>query len=99
MKFLCTLSDVYPFSLSGIQIPITIRDVLESITRRKYLLPAIQREFIWPEEKIVALFDSLMKDYPIGTFLFWRLEPASIQNFQFYEFIKDFHERDRRHNP
>lgn len=93
----------YRFSLSarqsGIQIPITVRAVLEGITRRKYLLPAIQREFIWPEEKIIALFDSLMKDYPIGSFLFWSLEPASIQNFQFYEFIKDYHERDRRHNP
>lgn len=93
----------YRFSLSarqsGIQLPITVKAVLDSITRRKYLLPAIQREFIWPEEKIVTLFDSLMKDYPIGTFLFWNLEPASIQNFQFYEFIKDYHERDRRHNP
>jgi uncharacterized protein with ParB-like and HNH nuclease domain len=63
------------------------------------LLPAIQREFIWDEEQIVNLFDSLMKDYPIGTFLFWALEKDKIKNFQFYEFIKDYHERDNRHNP
>lgn len=72
---------------------------MESITRRKYLLPAIQREFIWDEEQIINLFDSLMKDYPIGTFLFWSLEKARIKNFQFYEFVKDYHERDNRHNP
>ena len=35
-------------------------------------LPHIQRPFVWDEEQIVRLFDSLMRDYPIQTLLFWR---------------------------
>ena len=31
----------------------------------KYLLPAIQREFVWDTYQIARLFDSLMRDYPI----------------------------------
>jgi len=35
-------------------------------------LPHIQRPFVWEEEQILRLFDSLMRNYPIQTFLFWR---------------------------
>src|SRR5258708_33151547 len=35
-------------------------------------LPHIQRPFVWDEDQICRLFDSLMRDYPIQTFLFWR---------------------------
>ena len=36
-----------------------------------YWLPAIQRKFVWNEEKICKLFDSMMRSYPIGTCLLW----------------------------
>jgi Protein of unknown function DUF262 len=35
-------------------------------------LPHIQRPFVWEEEKMLRLFDSLMRNYPIQTLLFWR---------------------------
>ncbi len=35
-------------------------------------LPHIQRPFVWEEEQMVKLFDSLMRNYPIQTLLFWR---------------------------
>ncbi len=54
------------------QTPITISEALGSIERREYVLPAIQREFVWWPEQIECLFDSLMRGYPIGSFLFWR---------------------------
>jgi len=59
----------------------------------------IQREYVWSEEQIVKLFDSLIQVYPIGSFLFWVVETDKIGNFQFYEFIRNYHERDSRHNP
>ncbi len=52
------------------QTPITIKDALERIHDREYALPAIQREFVWSQDQICALFDSLMRGYPIGAFLF-----------------------------
>src|SRR5690606_22147297 len=44
------------------------------------------------------LFDSLMRDYPISTFLFWKVDKNKIKDFQFYEFLKNYHEKDSRHN-
>ena len=81
------------------QTPITILEALDQIHRRAYVLPAIQREFVWKPEQIVRLFDSLMKDYPIGSFLFWEVQEERRDEFQFYEFLRDYHERDRVHNP
>jgi len=79
--------------------PITIKDAIENIHRKKYLLPAIQREFVWDTYQIERLFDSLLRDYPISSFLFWQVEKEDIQKYQFYEFVRDYHERDNRHNP
>lgn len=35
-------------------------------------LPNIQRSFVWSEEQICRLFDSLMRRYPINTVMFWK---------------------------
>jgi hypothetical protein len=40
-----------------------------------------------------------MRDYPISSFLFWEVEKQNISNFQFYEFVREYHERDNTHNP
>lgn len=80
------------------QTPITIKEAINNIKRRHYVLPSIQREFVWDTDQIETLFDSLMRDYPISTFLFWKVEKHRIKDFQFYEFLKHYHEKDSRHN-
>ena len=55
------------------QTPITIKEAIENIESNKYLLPAIQREFVWKHSKIEWLFDSIMRNYPISSFLFWEV--------------------------
>ncbi|MBE0467373.1 MAG: DUF262 domain-containing protein, partial [Candidatus Desulforudis sp.] len=79
--------------------PITVVEAINAIQKREYLLPAIQREFVWSAEQIERLFDSLMRDYPIGSFLFWVVEKENIAKYQYYEFIRNYHERDNTHNP
>ena len=54
---------------------------------RQYFLPAIQREFVWKPEQIVQLFDSIMRGYPISSFLFWSLKPENRSKWQVYKFI------------
>lgn len=78
--------------------PITIAKALEHIRQNRYVLPAIQREFVWQSPQITALFDSLMRGYPIGTFLYWGVDADRCADFKFYKFLSDYHERDRRHN-
>ncbi|MGW2799522.1 DUF262 domain-containing protein [Streptomyces sp. NPDC001269] len=79
------------------QTPITIASALERIHRREYVLPAIQREFVWSRDKITRLFDSLMRGYPIGSFLMWQVQEGNAGRFTFYDFMRDYHERDNAH--
>ncbi|MYC69429.1 MAG: DUF262 domain-containing protein [Gemmatimonadetes bacterium] len=77
----------------------TIREVLDAIQRRNLVLPAIQREFGWRPEQICQFFDSLMQGYPFGTFLFWRVEPDKSNNFKWYDFVRNYHEKNNPHCP
>jgi len=81
------------------QAPITISEAIFNVHNKKYLLPAIQREFIWDTFQISRLFDSLLKDFPIGSFLFWKVEKQKIKAYQFYEFLRNYHEKYNKHNP
>jgi hypothetical protein len=55
---------------------------------RQYFLPAIQREFVWKPEQIVELFDSILRGYPISSFLFWELLPENRDKWQVYKFLE-----------
>lgn len=35
-------------------------------------LPMFQREFVWDKEQSAKLIDSILKGYPIGTFILWK---------------------------
>jgi len=59
----------------------TINKIVEKINK-SILLPDIQRPFVWTEEQIYKLFDSLMREYPISTFLFWELTKEKIQEIK-----------------
>lgn len=37
-----------------------------------FWLPNIQRPFVWKEEQIERLYDSILREYPIGTLLVWK---------------------------
>ena len=39
-----------------------------------------------------------MRDYPVGSFLFWHVDKSRVSEFTFYEFVKTYHERDSKHN-
>ncbi len=59
---------------------------------RTIYLPAIQRAFVWDTEDIEKLFDSIMGDYPISSFLFWKVKEENKHDWIFYEFIRKFDE-------
>lgn len=49
-------------------------------------LPNIQRQFVWNTDQIARLFDSVMRQYPLSSMLFWKTREAIkhrkfIQNF------------------
>lgn len=79
--------------------PTTIADALRRIQKGELILPAIQREFVWKPSQVIGLFDSLMRGYPIGSFLSWKIEQETVKEFRFYGFLKDYSEFNGRHNP
>jgi uncharacterized protein with ParB-like and HNH nuclease domain len=47
-------------------------------------LPNIQRPFVWSEEQICRLFDSILREYPISTLLIWKTK-SRIRHRKFIE--------------
>lgn len=45
--------------------------LLIDIERGQVKIPQFQREFVWTIQKSAALLDSVLKGYPVGTFIFW----------------------------
>ncbi len=94
----------------GVFLDKSIKEVVDELNIR-YFLPDIQREYVWlkkaDEKKIEQLFDSILRGYPIGSFLFWKLQKEDIAksdeqdenklNFQLYKFITNYDER-KPHN-
>ncbi|MFP6289638.1 DUF262 domain-containing protein [Helicobacter pylori] len=94
----------------GVFLDKSIKEVVDELNVR-YFLPDIQREYVWlqkaDEKKIEQLFDSILRGYPIGSFLFWKLQKENIAksdeqdsdklNFQLYKFIENYDER-KPHN-
>ncbi len=57
---------------------ITIYEALKNIRDGKYMMPAFQRQFVWGMEQIEKLWDSILLNYPIATFLFWHVDDSNV---------------------
>ena len=75
----------------------TIENALDSIASHEFVLPAIQREFVWQPEQVCNLFDSLMQGYPFGEFMLWRVAPENSGKYRWYDFVREYHQRDNPH--
>lgn len=67
----------------------TIATVIGNVNTT-YFLPSIQRPYVWRPDQIVALFDSLLKGYPISSFLLWEIRPERRSDWEIYRFIENF---------
>jgi len=59
-------------------IPQLIEGIME---KDNYYLPAFQRDYVWDEDDVKSLIDSIIRGYPIGAIILWK--PSS------KDFIKD----------
>jgi hypothetical protein len=51
---------------------LSIREILEQVGRGQIRIPAFQREFVWEPDLVAYLMDSIYKNFPFGSLLFWR---------------------------
>ena len=61
----------------------TLNGLLEEVAAGRIVLPAMQRAFVWEEDRIRKLIDSLLRDFPLGTVLLWKT--SEIQRFRKFE--------------
>jgi hypothetical protein len=77
----------------------SIATMLDSIYKHEFVLPAIQREFVWSSDQVCLFFDSLLRGYPVGTMLTWRIPAEHVSEYVYYDFIRDYHQKDSPHCP
>ena len=51
---------------------LTFSSLMSDIEKGNIKVPQFQRDFVWSKEKSARLLDSIVKGYPIGTFIFWK---------------------------
>jgi uncharacterized protein with ParB-like and HNH nuclease domain len=85
----------------------TIKHIILELNR-SYFIPNLQREYVWlnnpAEHKVEQLFDSLLRGYPISSFLIWKLKKSDLDhstnkteenlNIQLYKFVEKYDIRD-----
>ena len=53
-------------------IPLKYSDLISDIETGQVKIPQFQRKFVWSIKESAKLLDSIIKGYPIGTFIYWR---------------------------
>jgi hypothetical protein len=48
-----------------------LASLLSDVERGNIKIPVFQREYIWTDEQIVSLLDSIYRGYPVGSLLMW----------------------------
>lgn len=64
----------------------SIINLLNQIKEQEIVLPAIQRNFVWDENHIVLLLDSIMRGYPVGIILLWE----TYEDIQYRHFVQSY---------
>lgn len=63
-----------------------IISLVTQIDNKEIVLPAIQRDFVWDEDRITKMFDSIMRGYPLGIVLLWE----TYLDIKYRDFEKDY---------
>lgn len=53
-------------------IPDTLNNLVVGVSKGAYRIPQFQREYVWEKSKVIELFDSIYREWPIGTFFLWK---------------------------
>ena len=48
--------------------------IMHDIQTGQIRIPQFQRDFVWNLNKSTHLMDSILKGYPIGTFIIWKTQ-------------------------
>lgn len=85
---------------------VNYKKFIENLEGGYYQIPKFQRDFVWEIDKTAKLIDSIVKGYPIGTFVLWKTKEklGSVKEFgdtkipqpgsdEFVEYVLDGQQR------
>lgn len=65
-----------------------IEDLVKLVSSGRLRVPEFQRNFRWDNNDVLALFDSILKGYPVGSVLLWK-HPAEASVVRIGELVID----------
>lgn len=70
---------------------LSVFKAIKKIENKEIIIPDIQREYCWSPEDIVQLFESIVLNFPIGSFIFWETEGKNLNSCtsDFYAFLDE----------
>src|SRR5271163_3437269 len=51
---------------------VKIDKLISRVSESDIKIPAFQRQFVWDQEQVIGLLDSIYRNYPIGSILLWN---------------------------
>jgi hypothetical protein len=73
LRQLYRASIVLPMAISEITpSAVKIDKLISRVAEGDIKIPAFQRHFVWDQEQVIELLDSIYRDYPIGSILLWN---------------------------
>ena len=67
-----------------------IYDVVKIIKQDGFKIPNIQRGYEWDTDRIIKLFDSVMRGYPIGALMIWNPPTDVLEEIRARKFIDNY---------
>lgn len=52
--------------------PTTLQNLVAEVANGNFRIPRFQRNYVWPPKKVLELFDSMYREFPIGSFFLWK---------------------------
>lgn len=53
-----------------------LSSLLSDVARGNIKIPVFQREFVWTDEQVMSLLDSIYRGYPVGSLLLWSTKES-----------------------
>jgi uncharacterized protein with ParB-like and HNH nuclease domain len=71
----------------------SIKEIIADIQSNRLFLPPIQRDFVWDKKRMIHIFDSIYRGYPINNFVLWKLLPSTAKKYPLHHFVKTYTEK------
>lgn len=72
-----------------------IEQILNDVEKGKILVADFQREFVWPKERQIELFNSIVQGIPIGSIMIWHVEEGGL-DVECYRVFESFNKYKKR---